>query len=672
MRWTLPILIILYALPALAATLGFALYPGWWLAALCLPFFIWLLGSSPSRLRRLLASSLSLLAGIGSLLLLTALYLQGEGFNDRFFYHFNMESLRIGFEAYPALNYGSTAYMLACFIVPFFLPKRKVGRALHHKSFIPALGLLSAFLFPPAISATSYIYDQYQINKSGTARIHREVREVEALPLTETPKNLILIYAESLERLYFDDSVFPKLTPHIGALRDSALEFTNVEQVDGTSWTMAGIVASQCSLPFNVQYYDGEEANVGLAAIDEPFKNEICLGDIVKAYGYNSVFMGGAPLFFAGKGKFLKANGFDEVLGFETLKLDLADQSYRNGWGLYDDTLLEMAGAKIDELAQSEAPYLLSVLTVDTHQPSGHIPKNCVPYTGEDNKILNAVTCNDRIVGTFIKDLLARDDMDDTLIVLFSDHLALRNSAYDQLLAHKDERRLAWMVWGKGVTPGQNAAHATHFDVTPTLLEMMGIPNYRENNWGRSVVDGADGYWFAQKDVGRKGAGQVSYLDMEGNTAKLGISITSKDKTITIGEKSFTASRGGLAMNDSIFMLLMAPTGAVDAILFAQDMEHFTRIAQDYPVIAVSYNEALAPGAVLPPAIPETTVLGTATDESDEQADEEEDESEPLYYYIGTPSKSGAKGRAKIGLLQGELNISGKDMRRVLNGRAIK
>ncbi len=673
MRWALPILIILYGLPALAATLGFALYPQWWLAALCLAVFIGLLGSSPSRLRRLLASGLSLLAGIGSLLLLTALYLQGEGFNDRFFYHFNLESLRIGFEAYPALNYGAGLYMLACIVAPLLLPKRKIGRALHHKSFIPALGLLSAFIFPPAVSATQYIYDQYQINKSGTGRIHREVRDVEALPLTQTPKNLILIYAESLERLYFDDQLFPGLTPHIGSLRGDALEFTNAEQVDGTGWTMAGIVSSQCSLPFNVQYYDGQEAHIGLAAIDEPFKDEICLGDILGAYGYHTVFMGGAPMFFAGKGKFLKANGFDEVLGFETLKLDLKDYRYRNGWGLYDDTLLEMAAAKIDTLAKSETPYLLSVLTVDTHQPSGHIPKDCIPYAEGDNKILNAVTCNDRIVGTFIKDLLARDDMDDTLIVLFSDHLSLRNTAYDQLLSKSDERRLAWMVWGKDIAPGQNAAHATHFDVTPTLLEMMGIPNYRENNWGSSVVDGADGYWFSHQGKAQQAAAQVSYLDMEGNTAKRGISLNSKDKTITIGEKSFTASRGGFSMNDSIFMLLMAPTGAVDAILFANDMEQFTRIAKDYPVIAVSYNEALAPGAVLPPAIVEVTAADEATNGEDDNAPNADAvDSPPLYYYIGTPSKSGAKSRAKTGLLQGELNISGKDMRRVLKGRAIK
>ena len=646
MRITFPLLLGLHIVPALVSVFIFGLYPLWLLAAFIVPSFIAFVGSTSVKPRRLLACFLSWLAGLGTVSLMTAIYLQGEGFNQRFFYHFNFESLLIGFDAYPLMPIAGGLFMLASLLLPWFLPKETPFGLRRSKTMITALGLGSVFLFPPAVSAGSYLIESYQREQSGDTRILREYRDVTVEPLTRAPKNLILIYAESLERLWFDETVFPGLMPTLNPLRQEALEFTNTHQVDGTQWTMAGIVASQCSLPFNVQYMDGQEAHVGLAAVEEPFKNEICLGDILDAYGYETVFMGGAPLFFAGKGNFLKANGFDQTLGFEELKEQVPEYwLYRNGWGLYDDTLMNLAEAKVDELASSEDPFLLTVLTVDTHQPAGHIPKNCDPYT-EDNEILHAVHCNDRIVGNFIASLLERDDLDDTLIVLMSDHLALRNTAWDRFTAKGDKRRLSWMIWGDDVKAGQNEAAATHFDVTPTLLEMMGIPNYHANNWGSSVLSGTDGYWFSHKETEKKKAKQVSYLDMEGQNAKKGIAINSEDKTISIGTKVFKASRAGFSMNDTIFMLLMSPSGAVDAIVFAEDMEQFNRVAKDYTVIAVSLDNAIAPDA-----------MPTSTEQS---------ETPPLYYYVGTPSKS----VAKTGVIQGQLKLTGRQMRRALGKKS--
>ena len=669
MKFTFPLLLGLHILPAIISVFMFELYPVWILAVFIVPCFIAVLGSTSSKLRRLLACFLSLLAGLGAASLLTAIYLQGEGFSERFFYHFNIESLMIGFEAYPFMPISAGLFMLASFLLPWFLPQKPPIVLRRPKTIITALGLSSLISFPPALSAGSYLFDSYQRHQSGEVRILREYRDVVVEPLTAKPKNLILIYAESLERLWFDEEVFPGLMATLNPLREEALEFTNTHQVDGTGWTMAGIVASQCSLPFNIQYLDGQEAHAGLAAVEEPFKNEICLGDILDAYDYETVFMGGAPLFFAGKGNFLTANGFDQALGFEELKEQVPEYwLYRNGWGLYDDTLIDLAESKVDELVASDDPFLLNVLTVDTHQPSGHIPKNCDPYE-EDNDILHAVHCNDRILGNFIKSLLERDDLENTLIVLMADHLALRNTAWDRFTAQSDSRRLSWMIWGDDVEAGKNNAAATHFDVTPTLLEMMDIPNYRENNWGRSVLSGKDGYWFNQRDPDKKSANQISYLDMEGQTAKKGIIINSENRTISIGTKVFKASRAGFSMNDTIFMLLMSPSGAVDAILFAEDMEQFNRVAKDYTVIAVSLDNAIAPDAVLPePTEPNAAEPNeeTVTDTEAVTEVEEEFQEPPLYYYIGTPSKSAAK----TGVVLGQMEISGRQMRRALKKKA--
>jgi len=667
-------LIILYLLPALISVGVYGLAPIWLLAALLLAGCIILIGHHPAAWRRILAALLSWLAALGSVSLITSFDLQGEGFNNRFFFHFTLESLKIGMSTFPLLVAGSGFYMLASFILPWFLPKKRLLSGAADKISAPVLLLLSALVFPPAVSAAGHIQEQQRIAETGEAGIKRQALEVDVLPLTSPPKNLILIYAESLERLYFDEDMFPGLMKNLGPLTEEAVEFTNVHQRPGTGWTIAGIVASQCGLPFNVKYIDGQEANIALAAIDEPFKDEICLADILDAYDYNTVFMGGAKLSFAGKGKFLDANGFDETLGLDELHRTIPDYRYVSKWGLYDDTLLDLAMAKVDELAAKNAPYFLSALTVDTHHPVGHLPKNCEPYPNEDNPILHAIYCNDRIVGDFITRLRQREDMDNTVIVLLSDHLSMKNTVFDRLTAREDERRLSWFIWDDMLEPAKIDAAATHFDVTPTVLELMGIPNYRQNNWGRSVLNGQDGYWHAQNPEQREAASDVSYLDMDGNSAKKGIRIDAESRTIYIGQKPFRATRAGFSMKDSIFMLALDKSGAVSSIMFTDQINEFDRIAKDMTIVAVSLNPALAPGAVLPPK--EITPVKKDASESSEnvptgdktEAAKPKKPVAPLYYYIGTPSK----GVSKTGVTDSSLFVPSRQMRRALRHKAIK
>ncbi|WP_438516828.1 hypothetical protein, partial [Enterobacter hormaechei] len=57
------------------------------------------------------------------------------------------------------------------------------------------------------------------------------------------------IYAESLERTYFDAELFPGLADELNALRTDSIDFSNTQQLPGTGYTIAGMVASQCGIP---------------------------------------------------------------------------------------------------------------------------------------------------------------------------------------------------------------------------------------------------------------------------------------------------------------------------------------------------------------------------------------------------------------------------------------
>ncbi len=113
-------------------------------------------------------------------------------------------------------------------------------------------------------------------------------------------------------------------------------------QLPGTDYTIAGMVASQCGIPLFAPF----EGNAS-ASVSSFFPQNICLGDILKNSGYENYFVQGANLRFAGKDVFLKSHGFDHLYGAEELKTTVADPTYRNDWGFYDDTVLDETSEKI-------------------------------------------------------------------------------------------------------------------------------------------------------------------------------------------------------------------------------------------------------------------------------------------------------------------------------------
>ncbi len=184
--------------------------------------------------------------------------------------------------------------------------------------------------------------------------------------------NLVYIYAESLERTYFDTELFPGLADELNALRTDSIDFSNTQQLPGTGYTIAGMVASQCGIPLFAPF-DGNASS----AVSTFYPENVCLGDVLKAAGYSNYFYQGAELAFAGKDTFLKSHGFDHVYGFKELREQVADPSYKNDWGWYDDSVLDVVYGKFVELSKQRQPFSLFTLTVDTHHPDGFISAGC-------------------------------------------------------------------------------------------------------------------------------------------------------------------------------------------------------------------------------------------------------------------------------------------------------
>ncbi len=440
------------------------------------------------------------------LILATGVFLIADSFttvgiDESVTYHLRYGLSGAGFAEYSGSVYVGIAMLSLAAAVGFFSAWRLrpiPGRTAHSKSWTAPLVLGAAFLVNPGIQDISRLATQPMKQASDKDRFTALYHVPHIAPATRQPKNLVYIYAESLERTYFDESLFPGLIQGLRELEQEALTFTGVNQVSGTHWTIAGMVASQCGIPL-VTASSGNS----MSGIDHFLPGATCLGDVLQAQGYALTFLGGADLEFAGKGKFYASHGFSEILGKSELQSMLNDPDYLNEWGLYDDVLLEYANKRFEQLSQASNPFAMVLLTLDTHHPRGHLSRECdgMRYQAGENPVLNAVKCSDYLISKFARDVMRSPHWENTLIVIASDHLAMGNTATH--LLNQGNRKNMFMVidadHGNGTTidkPG------TTLDIAPTVLSLLGfdVPLF---GLGRGLLGAEPTLIMQETDLGR-------------------------------------------------------------------------------------------------------------------------------------------------------------------------
>ena len=297
-----------------------------------------------------------------------------------------------------------------------------------------------------------------------------------------TAQNIVYIYGESLERTYLDERIFPGLMPGIKRLEASGISFTNIEQLPESWWTMGGMVASQCGLPLAL--YSGRNS---LSGVSDFLGGATCMGDLLRQKGYKLAYMGGAQLSFAGKGKFYASHGFSDISGLDELQDSLVNPKYRQAWGLYDDTLFDMAYNKVSQLGRSGKPFGLFMLTLDTHMP-GYVTKSCgsLKYGDGKDQMLNAVHCDDQVISSFIDRLRASPVSGNTVIVLASDHISMRSSAYAALEKGNRKNLVLVLPPPDKAYPQKVDRAGTPFDIGPTVLHELGYK--AELGLGRDIM----------------------------------------------------------------------------------------------------------------------------------------------------------------------------------------
>ncbi len=190
--------------------------------------------------------------------------------------------------------------------------------------------------------------------------------------------------------------------------------------------THFGLVASLCGLLPGSWPLDTRLA-------DRPPPALSCLPEHLERGTRRTLFVQGSSLEYTGMGRMLRRFGFDEVHGRHALSERFPDAP-RNAWGLHDREVIAFAAERIRALRAASEPYLLTLMTVDSHLPGTARPDCQPPAPLADNAILRAIHCADGELAALL-DLF--DELDlwrDTLLVVTADHAMQATPALRDLI----------------------------------------------------------------------------------------------------------------------------------------------------------------------------------------------------------------------------------------------
>lgn len=247
--------------------------------------------AAPSRWTKWLTGMVGLGVMAMAILGWVSVRLTGSDFNEAMIYH-----LQVGLEGSPIKDFretivlgvsGSVAlvggFLVLIWRTPWSAFSTPRGRI---PSWFPLVGALAALALNPTMRRVVGFLASFDRDTVSVS----DYKEPQPLsPLTK-PVNFVWIYLESFERTYLDEKLFPGLTPHIKAIEAESLTFTKINQHSSASWTVAGMVASQCGVPLPTLGGPGQS----LGAFPSFLPGATCIGDLLQPLGYHLSYLGGS------------------------------------------------------------------------------------------------------------------------------------------------------------------------------------------------------------------------------------------------------------------------------------------------------------------------------------------------------------------------------------------
>jgi len=271
----------------------------------------------------------------------------------------------------------------------------------------------------------------------------------------EKPKNIILIYLESVDSSFFKQE---ELMPYLHQLEQKNLSFKNYIPLYGTNWTISSLTSLTTGIPFKASYF--------ISSPDVFLKKAPSVFDVLKRENYDISFMLCGEK-FTNKKNFFSDDG-TYLAKRQLLRKARTDKRYLpqedfNFFCFDDKDTFRIAQIEIEQKVKNNRPFFFWLESIETHVP-GLLSSNCpVVY----NDIRDSYHCSDIIIKEFITWLQKQDFYKDTLIVLMGDHL----------LPTADEtgKYILNVLLNSDKTTFSEDKPYTILDMGPTILTAAGI-----------------------------------------------------------------------------------------------------------------------------------------------------------------------------------------------------
>lgn len=302
-----------------------------------------------------------------------------------------------------------------------------------------------------------------------------------ALTFPEQKRNLIYIFLESMEVTYadkksggaFDENIIPELT----RLSDENENFSGDlntlnggHALNGSTWTVASMFSQSSGLPLLIPI-DGNS----MSTQDTFFPGLYTIGDILQSAGYEQSLLIGSEAVFGGRKLFYETHGNYNIYDYDySIATGQLPSDYRVWWGYEDKQLFKFAKEHLLEMSQSEQPFNLTLLTVDTHFEDGYFCPDC-PDTFGKNQYANVMSCSSKQVADFINWVQEQDFYENTTIVVSGDHPTM-DSDFCESVDENYERKVYTAYINSAVKPEtDNFREYSTFDNFPTTLASLGV-----------------------------------------------------------------------------------------------------------------------------------------------------------------------------------------------------
>ena len=339
------------------------------------------------------------------------------------------------------------------------------------------------FTVDAKFSVVDYVKSQLQ----NSTLIEKEYvfPEQVSIVFPEKKRNLICIYIESAESStqdiasggLFKTNYIPELT-QIEAENVSFSQndlYAGASMAPGTTWTVGGLVAETAGIPLILP----NNYNNVMGSYEFFLPGAVSLGDILEEEGYHNYFFAGSGFTFGGRTEYFTQHGHYEIRDYPWAKrTGRIPADYNVWWGMEDAKVFEVVKEDLPEIAASGEPFNVSLLTADTHTPSGYVCELC--RDDYDSQYANVWACTSRQVHDFVEWCKEQDFYENTTIFICGDHVSMEPYFYGSNTKDDYPGQCKRKVYNAFVNPAVLPAQEknrvfTTMDMYPTILGSMGV-----------------------------------------------------------------------------------------------------------------------------------------------------------------------------------------------------